>query len=102
MAAPSSTSSRLSGASGWTEVAGSDGLLLSEGVRPPWTGTVESGAVSGTKPDLEPWGGFIPFTPGVRRIALRLLQDYLLLPWSLAGHHFGIVRPAGGDSGRNR
>src|SRR4051812_47732680 len=56
MVAPSSTSSRLSGASGWTEVAGSDGLLLLEGVRPPQARTVESGAVSGTKPDLEPWG----------------------------------------------
>src|SRR3954462_2470149 len=55
MAAPSSASSRLSGTSGWTEVAGSDGLLLLEGVRPPWTGTVESGAVSGIKPDLERW-----------------------------------------------
>src|SRR4051812_24784510 len=55
MVAPSSTSSRLSGACGWTEVVGSEGLLLLEGVRPPRTGTVESGAVSGTKPDLEPW-----------------------------------------------
>src|SRR4051812_9010809 len=102
MAAPLSTSTRLSGASGWTEAAGSDGLLLSEGVRPPRTGTVKSGTVSGTKPDLEPWGGFVPFTPGVRRIALRLLQDHLLLPQSLAGRHFGVVRPAGGDRGRNR
>src|SRR3954464_1630403 len=56
MAAPLSTSTRLSGASGWTEAAGSDGLLLLEGVRPPRAGTVESSAVSGTKPDLEPWG----------------------------------------------
>src|SRR3954463_5922799 len=64
MAAPLSTSTRLSGASGWTEPAGSDGLLLMEGVRPPRTGTVESGAVSGTKPDLEPWGGSSPLLLG--------------------------------------
>src|SRR3954463_9838114 len=64
MAEPSSTSSRLSGASGWTEVAGSDGLLLLEGVRPPRTGTVESGAVSGTKPDLQPWGVSTPLLLG--------------------------------------
>src|SRR4051812_44384388 len=58
MEAPLSTSSRLSGTSGWTEAAGSEGLLLSEGVRLLRSGTVEdSGAVSGSKPDLEPWGG---------------------------------------------
>src|SRR3954466_10212721 len=101
MVAPSSASNRLSGASGWTEVAGSDSLLLLEGVCPPRTKTVESGAVSGTKPDLEPWGGFVPFTPGVLRIALRLLQDHLLLPCS-EGRRFGVVRPAGGDRGRDR
>src|SRR3954471_22710461 len=67
MVAPSSTSSRLPGASGWTEVAGSDGLLLLEGVRPSWTGTVESGAVSGTKPDLEPWGVSSPLFLGSGR-----------------------------------
>src|SRR3954462_4627451 len=64
MVAPSSASSRLSGASGWTEVAGSDGLLLLEGVRLPHTGTVESGAVSSTKPDLEPWGVSSPLLLG--------------------------------------
>src|SRR4051812_46191712 len=64
MVAPSSASSRLSGASGCTEVAGSDGLLLLEGVRPPWTGTFESSAVSGTKPDLEPWGVSSPLLLG--------------------------------------
>src|SRR3954466_4902617 len=64
MVAPSSTSSRLSGASGWTKVAGSDGLLLLEGVRPPQTGTVESGAVSGAKPYLEPWGVSSPLLLG--------------------------------------
>src|SRR3954466_7905236 len=66
MAAPSSTSRRLSGASGWTEVTGLDGLLLSEGVRPPRSRTVESGAVSGTKPDLEPWGVSSPLLLGSR------------------------------------
>src|SRR3954468_22659054 len=64
MAAPLRTSSRLSGASGWTEAVDSDGLLLLEGVRPPRTGTVESGAVSGTKPDLEPWGVSSPLLLG--------------------------------------
>src|SRR3954470_6101462 len=64
MAAPLSTSSRLSGASGWTETAGSDGLLLLEGVPPPRTGTVEAGAVAGTKPDLEPWGFSSPLLLG--------------------------------------
>src|SRR4051812_16277773 len=58
MELPSSTSSRLSSASGWTEAAGSEGLLLLGGVCLPRSGTVEdSGAVSGSKPDLEPWGG---------------------------------------------
>src|SRR3954471_4111083 len=64
METPLSTSSRLSGTSGWTEAAGSDGLLLLEGVRPPWTGTVESAAVSGTKPDLKPWGVSSPLLLG--------------------------------------
>ena len=57
MEAPLSASNRLSGASGWTGVTGTDGLLLLEGGRPPDSGTFEdSGAVSGLKPDLEPWG----------------------------------------------
>ena len=57
MEAPSSTSSRLSSTSDWTEAAGSEGLLLLEGVRLPRSGTVvDSGAVFGSKPDLEPWG----------------------------------------------
>src|SRR3954464_2019650 len=61
MEAPLSTSSRLSGTSGWTEAAGSEGLLLLEGVRLPQSGTAEdSGAVSGSKPDLEPWGVLSP------------------------------------------
>src|SRR3954465_12130923 len=64
MEAPLSTSSRLSGASGWTEAAGLVGLLLLEGGRLPQSGTVEdSGAVSGTKPDLEPWGVLSPLLP---------------------------------------
>src|SRR3954463_12261557 len=66
MVAPSSASNRLSGASGWTEVAGSDGLLLLEGVHPPRARTVESGAVSGTKPDWEPWGVSTPLLLGSR------------------------------------
>ena len=61
MEASLSTSSRLSGTSDWTEAVGSEGLLLLEGVHLPRSGTVEdSGAVSGTKPDLEPWGVLSP------------------------------------------
>ena len=102
MEASSSTSSRLSGTSSWTEAAGLEGLLLLEGVRLPWSRTVEdSGAVSGTKPDLEPWGGLVPFTPGVQEVSLRLLQDHLLLPRSSLQRHCGVVRSAGGDNGRN-
>src|SRR3954463_5891119 len=68
MEAPLSTSSRLSGASGWTEVAGSEGLLLLEGVRLPRSRTVEdSGAVSSSKPDLEPWGVLSPLLLGSGR-----------------------------------
>src|SRR3954463_9190673 len=68
MEAPLSPSSRLSGTSGWTEAAGSEGLLLLEGVRLPWTGTVEeSGTASGTKPDSEPWGVFSPLFLGSGR-----------------------------------
>src|SRR3954463_10978620 len=61
MEAPSSTSSRWSSDSGWMEVAGLEGLLLLEGVRLPRPGTVESSStVSGSKPDLEPWGVLSP------------------------------------------
>ena len=61
MEAPLSVSSKLSGASGWTEVTGSVGLLLLEGGYLPESGTVEgSGAVSGSKPDLEPLGVLSP------------------------------------------
>src|SRR4051812_37793584 len=61
MEAPSSTCSRWSSDSGWMEAAGSEGLLLLGGVRVPRSGTVEvSGAVSGSKPDLEPWGVLSP------------------------------------------
>ena len=99
MEAPSSTSSRLSGASGWTEAASSEDLLLLEGVCLPQSGTVEdSGAVSGIKPDLEPWG-LVPFTPGVREVALRLLQDHLLLPRSSLRRHFSVIRSAGETAG---
>src|SRR4051812_34040363 len=61
MEAPLSTSSRLSGASGWTGAAGSVGLLLLEGVRLSRSGTIDdSDAVSGSKPDSEPWGFLSP------------------------------------------
>ena len=103
MEAPLSASNRLYGASDWTEVTGMEGLLLLEGGRPPDSGTFEgSGAVSGLEPDLEPWGGFIPFTPGVWEVALRRLQDHLLPAWNLLGQHFGVVRRAGGGSRRKR
>src|SRR3954470_15230100 len=63
-----STSSKLSGASGWTGAADLVGLLLLEGGRLPHSGTVEdSGAVSGAKPDLEPWGVLSPLLPESRR-----------------------------------
>src|SRR3954468_7172413 len=68
MEAPLSTSSRLSGTSGWAGAAGSEGLLLLEGVFLPRSGTVEdSGAVSGTKPDSEPWGVLSPLLLGSGR-----------------------------------
>ena len=61
MAAPLSISSKLSGASGWTEVTGSVGLLLLEGGCLPESGTVEgSGAVYGSRSDLEPLGVLSP------------------------------------------
>ena len=61
MEAPLSTSNRLSGASGWTGVTGTVGLLLLEGGHPPDSGTFEgSGAVSDLEPDLEPWGVLSP------------------------------------------
>src|SRR4051812_35361852 len=61
MEAPLSTSSKLSGASGWTGDADLVGLLLLEGGRLPHSGTVEdSGAVSGAKTDWEPWGVLSP------------------------------------------
>ena len=61
MEAPLSSSSRLFGASAWTEDAGSEGLLLLAGVRLPWSGTVDdSSAVSGLKTDLEPRGVLSP------------------------------------------
>ncbi|VAH94310.1 unnamed protein product [Triticum turgidum subsp. durum] len=107
--APLSTSSRLSGASSWTEDAGSIGLLLLAGVHLPRSGTVDdSGAVSDLKPDLEPWGVLSPLlmesgrSPrGSSWTALRLLLDHLLLPRSLSRRHFGVIRSTGGGSGRN-
>src|SRR3954468_11647135 len=68
MEAPLSTSNRLSGASGWTGVTGSVGLLLLEGGRPPDSGTFEgSGAVFGLVPYLEPWGDLSPLLLGSGR-----------------------------------
>src|SRR4051812_27389020 len=72
MEVPSSTSSRLFGTSGWTEAAGSEGLLLLEGVRLPRTGTIEEpNAASVTKPDSEPWGSCPLYSrgPGGRLLA---------------------------------
>ena len=52
---------QIVGASNWTEVTGSVGLLLLEGGCLPESGTVEgSGAVSGSRPDLEPLGVLSP------------------------------------------
>src|SRR4051812_14308070 len=99
MEAPSSTSSRLSGTSGWTEAAGSEGLLLLEVVHLPRSGTVEdSGTASAQSRTWSP-GGLVPFTPGVREVALRLLQDHLLRPRSLSRHHFSVVSSAGEIAG---
>src|SRR3954468_12314234 len=62
MEAPLSTSSKLSGASGWTEVTGAVGLPFLVGGRLPESGTTEgSGAVFGPGPDLEPLGALLPF-----------------------------------------
>ena len=60
MEAPLSTSSKLSGASGWTEAAGVVGLpFLRRGC--PDSGTTKgSGAVSGPGPDLDPSGVLPP------------------------------------------
>ena len=61
MEAPLSTSSKLSGASDWTEVTGLVVLLLLEGGCLPESRTVQgSGAVSGSRPDLEPLGVLSP------------------------------------------
>src|SRR3954465_7883055 len=55
------TSSKLSGASGWTEVTGVIGLPFLLGGRLPDSGTIEgSGAVSGLAPDLEPLRALSP------------------------------------------
>src|SRR3954463_14681485 len=61
MEAPLSTSSKLSGASGWAEVTGVVGLPFFLGGRLPNSGTFEgSGAVSGLGPDSEPLGVLSP------------------------------------------
>src|SRR3954467_11249549 len=62
MEAPLSTSSKLSGASGWAEVTGVVGLPFLLGGRLPDSGTIEgSGAGSGPGPDLEPLGVLSPW-----------------------------------------
>ena len=100
MEAPWSASNRLSGASGWTEVTGTVGLLLLEGGPLLDSGTFE-GSVR-PRAGLGALGGFIPFTPGVREVALRRLQDHLLPAWNLLRQHFGVIRSAGGGSRRKR
>ena len=61
MEAPLSTSSKLSGATGWTEVAGVVGLPFLRRRRLLDSGTTEgSGAVSGPGPDLDPSGASSP------------------------------------------
>ena len=69
MEAPLSTSSKLSGASSWTEVTGVVGLPFLLGGRLPDSGTTEgSGAESGTGPDLEPSGVWPPLRPESGRL----------------------------------
>src|SRR3954468_4433935 len=99
MVAPSSTSSRLSGTSGWTEVAGSDGLLLLEGVRPPRTGTVESGAVSGREPDLEPWGVSSPLLLGSRGLPCGSSRTISSCPEAWRGATLASSAPRGETAG---
>src|SRR3954464_4335727 len=102
MEAPSSTSSRWSSDSGWTEVAGLEGLLLLEGVRLPQLRTVEdSGTVSGSKPDLEPWGVLFPSLLESGRLPCGSSGTTSSCPGGLSRRHFGVIRGAGGDSGRN-
>ena len=85
MEALRSTSSKLSGASSWTEVTGSVGLLLLEGGCLPESGTVEgSGAVSGSRPDLEPLGVLSPLRLESGRLpcgASRTTSSWLRTCW---------------------
>ena len=61
MEAPLSTSSKLSNASGWTEVTGAVGLPFLVGGRLPVSETTEgSGAMFGPGPDWEPLGALLP------------------------------------------
>src|SRR3954468_1866687 len=85
MEAPLSTSSRLSGTSGWTGATGSVGLLLLEGGRLPDSGTFEgSGAVSGLRPDMEPLGVLSPWRLESGRSpcgASRTISSWLGTSW---------------------
>src|SRR4051812_25634711 len=99
MVAPSSTSSRLSGACGWTEVVGSEGLLLLGGVHPPRTGTVESGAASGTKPDLEPWGVSSPLLLGSRGLPCGSSRTISSCPEAWRGATSASSAPQGETAG---
>src|SRR3954469_16050189 len=102
MEAPSSTSSRLSGTSGWTEATGSEGLLLLEGVRLPRSGTVEdSGAVSGSKPDLEPWGVLSPLLLGSGKSPCGSSWTTSSCPGACHDATSASSAVQGGDSGRN-
>src|SRR4051812_28228350 len=63
MEAPLSTSSKLSGASGWAEATGAVGLPFLVGGRLPESGIAEgSGAVSDSRPDSEPLGALLPLS----------------------------------------
>src|SRR3954469_16670821 len=85
MEAPLSTSSKLSGASGWMEVTGIVGLPFLLGGRLPDSGTIEgSGAESGPGPDLEPLGVLSPWRPESGRSpcgASRTTSSWLGTSW---------------------
>ena len=68
MEALRSAPSKLSGASGWTEVTGTGGLPLLEGGRLPESGTTGGfGVVSGCGLNLEPLGALLPLLLESRR-----------------------------------
>ena len=49
---------------------------------------------------LRPLWGFTPFGPGIREVALRRLQDHLLLVQSPSGPHLGVIRRERGGGRR--